>query len=87
MTAAAVVYSSILSHTVVPPEMPILFNFAVAVSIIFTLIFEFLNTKREIFAFNVVASKRPKHIVAKLPCEAEDGGDILKFETASFIDG
>ena len=67
--------------------MPILFNFAVAVSIIFTLIFEFLNTKREIFAFNVVASKRPKHIVAKLPCEAEDGGDILKFETASFIDG
>lgn len=87
MTAAAVVYSAILSHTVVPPEMPILFNFAVAVSIIFTLIFEFLNTKREIFAFNVVASKRPKHIVAKLPCEAEDGGDILKFETASFIDG
>ncbi|MBE6563703.1 MAG: hypothetical protein E7655_00260 [Ruminococcaceae bacterium] len=46
-----------------------LFNFSVIFCIFLTLLFEFLNLKREIFGFNIVSSKKPKYAVVDLDSE------------------
>lgn len=88
----AIAYSIVQTTTVRVAEAPTLLNFAVALTVFFTLVAEYFNIRREIFAFNIVSSKRPKHIITKvLPAYGEEvveeDGDILKFESASFIDG
>lgn len=92
LVITAIAYSIVQTGTVRVAESPTLLNFAVALTVVFTLVAEYFNIRREIFAFNIVSSKRPKHIITKVlpaydePAPADDG-DILKFESASFIDG
>lgn len=89
-TVAAIVYSSVLCHVTVLAHRPLVINFSVALMIVFTLVAELYNVRREIYTFNVVSSKRPKHVVTrvKTPEDQDDiSGDTLKFESASFIDG
>ena len=88
---AAVVYNAVLPSVTTIADEPIIINFAVALLVIFTLVAEYYNVRREIFSFNIVSSKKPKHVITKGGiAEAgfdSNGGEILKFETASFVDG
>lgn len=91
-TVAAIVYSSLLCHLTVLARKPLVINFAVALMLVFTLVAELYNVRREIYTFNIVSSKRPKHVVTRVNTpegsELSDiDGDVLKFESASFIDG
>lgn len=85
MVLGGIVYSSVLCNAVVSPKAPVLFNLAPALGCVFVLVYEFFCTKREIFAFNVVSSKRPKYVVTKLS-SSYDEGDVLKFDMADFIE-
>ncbi len=91
-TVAAIAYNSALCRLTVLAHRPLVINFAVALMLVFTLVAEMYNVRREIYTFNVVSSKRPKHVITKVPTpEGSEldsvDGDVLKFETASFIDG
>lgn len=46
-----------------------LFNFSVILCVFLTLMFEFLNLKREIFSFNIVSAKKLKYAVVDLKAE------------------
>ena len=86
----AVIYSAVLPSVTTIAHKPLVVNFAVALIILFTLISEFYNVRREIFSFNVVSSKKPKHVITKDDItdsgfDSSDG-DVLKFETAAFVD-
>ena len=91
-TAGAIIYCAILTRVTKLAHIPHVVNFAVALLIVFTLVADYFNIRREIFAFNIVSSKRPKHIVSHIAPDYEsenydpEAGDMLKFETASFID-
>jgi hypothetical protein len=87
---AGVMYSAILPGITTIAHRPLVLNFAVALIVLFTLIAEYYNVRREIFAFNIISSKKPKHVITKGEI-ADSGfdtadGDVLKFETASFVD-
>lgn len=56
------------------------------------------NNKRESMNFAVIANRKPKHIVRRLPdeesegearafAESEDACDVMKIEKTDFIDG
>ena len=86
----AVIYSAVLPSVTTIAHKPLVVNFAVALIVLFTLISEFYNVRREIFSFNIISSKKPKHVITKGEI-ADSGfdpadGDVLKFETASFVD-
>jgi hypothetical protein len=55
-----------------------IYNFPVLLCVLLTLIYEFFNLKREIFSFNIVASKRLKYVVVKMQ------DDEAKLETEAF---
>ena len=95
---AGVLYSAILARVISPPNEPVMFNFAVAISALLTLVYSIYNTRRERMNFEVVSSMKTKHIVRRLPdeesqCEAEafmeqtDVCDVMKIEKTDFIDG
>lgn len=48
------------------------FNFAAIATILMTLIYELMNVQREIYSFNVAASKKDKYVIARLEGEDED---------------
>ncbi len=74
-----------------------MYSFPVLLCVLSTLIFEFLNLKREIFSFNIVASKRPKFTFVKssnedanLETEAfgqllPENSNILKINKTMFV--
>ncbi len=76
-----------------------LFTFAVVFCVFVVLLGEFFNTRREIYSFNIVASKRPKHMIVKLSEEESapekeilneyipQNPNIFKIEKAAFTDG
>ena len=96
-TLAATVYSAILPKMTVLARRPLVVNFAVALILVFALVGEYYNTRREVFTFTVVSEKRPKHVITKVDdvpeletnaeSDDEEAGDVLRFETASFVDG
>ncbi len=45
------------------------YNFPVALCVVLALAYEFLNLKREIYSFNIVASKKVKHALCSMPYE------------------
>lgn len=55
----------------------IMYSFPVLLCVLLTLIYEFFNLKREIYSFNIVASKRIKHAIMRL----SDEDSILETET------
>lgn len=77
---------------------PVMFNFMVALTAVFTLVYAIYNHKREMLNFRIVANKKPKHIVRRLPDEESEGEarafedndevcDVMKIEKTDFIDG
>jgi len=76
-----------------------LFNLPVVICIFMTLIYEFMNLKRELYGFNIVASKRTKYAVVQInPNKAELENEtfyeflpqnplMLKIKKTPFIDG
>lgn len=98
LTLGGIVYSAVLAVTVVSPNEPVMFNFVTAVSAMLTLICAMYNNKRESMNFSVIANRKPKHIVRRLPdeesegearafAESEDACDVMKIEKTDFIDG
>lgn len=98
LTLGGIVYSAVLAVTVVSPNEPVMFNFVTAVSAMLTLICAMYNNKRESINFAVIANRKPKHIVRRLPdeesegearafAESEDACDVMKIEKTDFIDG
>lgn len=89
-------YAAIVSEQGVEPVM---YNFAVAMCALMTLVFAYFNTKREIFSFNVVSSKKPKYIFHRISAEDgapesaafgatdEDSPDVLQIRKTGFVDG
>ena len=77
---------------------PVMFNFMVALTALFTLIYAIYNHKREVLNFRIVGNKKPKHIVRRLMDEESEGEarafedndevcDVMKIEKTDFIDG
>ncbi len=65
---------------------PKMYNFPVALSVVVTLLYSYINIKREIYSFNIVASKRPKFAVTRISSEDEES-DSVKIDRADFISG
>ena len=94
-----ILYSAYASAVSVQGTEPVMYNFAVAVCALMTLIFAYVNTKREIFSFNIVSSKKQKYIFRRIPAtdaspESEafgavedDNPDVLQIEKTAFVDG
>lgn len=98
LTLGGVLYSAVLAVTVKAPNEPVMFNFVTAVSALLTLIYAMYNNKRENMNFAVIANRKPKHIVRRLPdeesegearafAEHDDACDVMKIEKTDFIDG
>ncbi|MBE6559647.1 MAG: hypothetical protein E7662_00870 [Ruminococcaceae bacterium] len=94
-----VLYSTIAAMLSVQGVEPPVYNFAVAACALMALVFSYLNTKREIFSFNIVSSKKQKFVFRRIPSSAsspeseafgaldEDNPDVLQIEQADFVDG
>jgi cation transport ATPase len=98
LTLGGIIYSAVLAMVTVSPNEPVMFNFVTAVSAMLTLIAAMYNNKRETMNFAVVANRRTKHIVRRLPdeesegeakafAERDDACDVMKIEKTDFIDG
>lgn len=96
MTVLGILYSVILVR--LTSGEPVMFNFMVALTAVFTLIYALYNHKREMLNFRIVANKKPKHIVRRLPDEQSEGEarafedndevcDVMKIEKTDFIEG
>lgn len=87
----AVIYSAVLPGVTTIAHKPLVLNFSVALLVLFTLVAELYTVRREIYSFNIVSSKKPKHVITKDdildPGFDTSDGDALKFETAAFVDG
>lgn len=99
---AAVISSVYTAYTCVPGTEPVLYNFPVALSLLFAAVSEYLSVRREIFSFNIVSSKKPKYVmrrlstrdsvmeneaVADLDTAAFDENDVIKIQKTDFVDG
>lgn len=74
-------------------------NLPIVLCIVLTVLSELLTLKRDIFTFNIVASKRVKHVIAKIPEEQvvaeheifdeyiDEDASIFRVSKASFVDG
>ncbi|MBE6717644.1 MAG: hypothetical protein E7574_00110 [Ruminococcaceae bacterium] len=80
LTSAMVIVSAIyhIAHCFISETDPTvaLYVFPVIVCIFVTLVYDFFNLKREIYSFNIVASKRLKYTITKV----EDGSADLENE-------
>ncbi len=98
LVVTGIVYSAVLARLIETPEEPVMFNFAVALAAVLTLIYAIYNTGREKMNFDIVSSKKTKHIMRRLPdeesmsqakafMEQTDACDVMKIEKTDFIDG
>jgi len=98
LTVAGILYTIVIARITVQSDEPVMFNFAVAVSALMTLIGEIYNTRREMLNFQVISSEKPKHIVCRVSddesrgettafSEEEDVCDVMRIEKTDFIDG
>ncbi len=96
MTVIGILYSVVLVR--VNSGEPVMFNFMVALAAVFALVYAIYNHKRTMLNFRIVANKRPKHIVRRIPDELSEGEarafedndevcDVMKIEKTDFIDG
>ena len=56
------------------------YNFPMVICVFLTILYEFLNLRREIFSFNVAASKKPKSVVAKVPKDESETENELFYK-------
>lgn len=98
LTFAGILYTAIIARITVQSDEPVMFNFIVAFAAWMTIGGAIYNTRREILGFQVVSSRKPKHIVCRVPddesrCEtgafAEDENicDVMRIEKTDFVDG
>ncbi len=99
LSVFAVLYSIVLASAAEIGTEPVLHNFPVAVAALLSLMFTYFNTKREVFSFNVVSSKRPKYVFDRISPEAgvpesqafgatdEESPDVLRITSTDFVDG
>ena len=98
LTVAGILYTVVIARITVQSDEPVMFNFAVAVSALLTLVSEVFSTKREMLNFQVVSSANAKHIVCRVSddqsrgeatafSDEEDVCDVMKIEKTDFIDG
>ncbi len=98
LMVAGVVYSGVLARLIETPTEPVMFNFVVAIAALLTLVYALYNTRREKMNFDIVSSKKTKHIIRRLPDEESKGEakafmeqtdvcDVMKIEKTDFIDG
>lgn len=99
LTVFSVLYSTVLCFCTAPGAEPVLFNFPVAVTALMSLIFTYFNTKREVFSFNIVSTKRPKYVFKRIAASEgasesrvfgavdEDSPDVLRITRTDFVDG
>jgi len=96
MAVVNVIYSAVVAVMAGSSDAEIqLFNAPVAMSAVFVLIHELLGIRREMFSFNVIASKKPKYVMRRI--EAQDAQEerqafrvdsaVLKIEKTDFVDG
>ncbi len=95
----AILYSAYEAIVSVQGVEPVMYNFAVAFCAMLSLGYAFVNTKREVFSFNIISSKKPKYLFRRVPAGAsspeseafgekgEDGPDVLQISRAGFVDG
>ncbi|MBE6686732.1 MAG: hypothetical protein E7591_05810 [Ruminococcaceae bacterium] len=74
-------------------------NVPLVLCIIFTVLSELFTLKRDIFTFNIISSKRVKHVIAKMPEDQaeleheifdeyiDEDSSIFRVSKASFVDG
>lgn len=89
-------YAAIVANQVIEPVM---YNFAVAACAVMSLIASYFNTKREIFSFNIVSSKKNKYVFHRITPEMgvpeseafaatdEDSPDVLQIRKTGFVEG
>ncbi len=98
LVVAGIIHSAVLARLIETPEEPVMFNFAVALAAVLTLIYSIYNTGRERMNFDVVSSKKTKYIMRRLPdeesmsqakafMEQTDACDVMKIEKTDFIEG
>ncbi len=99
LSVFATLYSAVLAFTTEAGVEPVLYNFPVAIAALLSLIFTYFNTKREVFSFNVVSSKRPKYVFSRIEPDAgvpesqafgatdEESPDVLRITSTGFVDG
>ncbi len=101
--ASAVVSTVITASSVVATVAPKLYMLPAAITVLFALLSEHMNNRREIFSFNIVSSRTPKYVMRRLntrdsqlenqavsDLEAysdENSGDIVKIAKTDFVDG
>ena len=99
LSVISVLYSVGLAFTAEVGIEPVLYNFPVALAAFMTLLYAYFNTKREVFSFNVISSKRPKYVFNRIaPSEGvsesrafgatdEESPDVLRITSTEFVDG
>ena len=95
----AILYSSYEAIVSSSGVEPVMYNFAVAFCAMLSMLFAYINTKREIFSFNIVSSKKPKFVLRRASGDesaqesaafgdpASGDEDVLQITRAGFVDG
>ncbi len=98
MLALSLVYS-LVAGIIAPTSGFAMYNLPVVFAVLASLVYEFLNLKREMFGFNVVASKKKKLVVSPVSNETDslerevfgeyvpDDAQIVRVGKTDFVDG
>lgn len=99
LAVSGIIYSAVICNLIVSPNEPRMFNFAVAVAALLTLIAAVLDNKREMMNFRIISNKKAKHVVRRMQeeesiCEVkafdaadDEICDVMKIEKTNFVDG
>ncbi len=94
----SIVYTATVCHVAPMGEFK-LFNMPVALAALLALVFEFLNLKRDIFSFNVIATTKKKFVISPVSAETEvleraafeefvpAESEIVRVVKTDFVDG
>lgn len=96
--AASVIYSFVAGITA-PTEGFGIYNLPAALAVVLTLLYEFMNLKRDVFSFNVVSSRKKKFVVTEVSDSTESlergvfaeyvspDAQIVRVGKTDFVDG
>lgn len=98
MLALSLIYSFVVGF-IAPTSGFAMYNLPVVFTVLASLVYEFMNLKREMFGFNVVASKKKKFVVSPVSDETDslerevfgeyvpDDAQIVRVSKTDFVDG
>ncbi len=98
MLALSIVYS-LIAGFIAPTNGFAMYNLPVVFTVLASLVYEFMNLKRDMFGFNVVASKKKKFAVSPVSDETDslerevfgeyvpDDAQIVRVGKTDFVDG